>query len=306
MGDQLEVHAPDGRRLDVYTGGPVDGVALLFHNGTPSSGRLYRPFAAAAAKRGLRMVSFSRAGYGGSDRNAGRSVADVIPDTVAVLDRLGAERFYALGWSGGGPHALACAALLRDRLVAAATVGSLAPYGAKGLDWLAGMGDQNVVAFRAAVAGGTSLRAILEAAAPSFATITGDGVASSLATLASNVDRAAMTGEAAGWLAEVFRESVRNGIWGWYDEELALVHPWGFELIDIAVPVSIWQGTQDHFTPYAHGEWLAAHIPTARPHLLVDEGHLSLGVDSFGLILDDLLEQGADRGTNSSASSRAG
>jgi pimeloyl-ACP methyl ester carboxylesterase len=287
--ERFAATTPDGRNLDVYVDGPVQGIPLLFHNGTPSSGQLYGPFVNAAAQRGLRMVSFSRAGYGGSDRDAGRSVVDVIPDTVAVIERLGTDRFYTLGWSGGGPHALACAARLRHRLIAAATVGSLAPYDATGLDWLAGMGEQNVVVFQAATADRVRLLAVLKAAAPSFASITGDEVAKSLATLASDVDRAAISGGAADWLAEVFRESVRNDVWGWYDEELALVRPWGFELDAIAVPVAIWQGTEDHFTPYGHGEWLASHIPAARAHLLPGEGHLSLGVDSFGLILDDLI-----------------
>jgi pimeloyl-ACP methyl ester carboxylesterase len=95
--------------------------------------------------------------------------------------------------------------------------------------------------------------------------------------------------DAAAWLADVFRESVRNGFWGWYDDEIALVTPWGFDLGEIDVPVAVWHGREDRFTPFAHGDWLASHIPGVRPHLLTDHGHLSLGVDSFGLILDDLL-----------------
>lgn len=143
--------APDGRTLDVYVGGPEGALPLLFHNGTPSSGQLYDPFVQAASQRGLRMVSFSRAGYGDSTRNPGRSIAHVIADVAVVLDQLGADRFYTLGWSGGGPHALACAALLPERLIGVATVGCLAPYDAKGLDWMAGMGQENLESFRAAL-----------------------------------------------------------------------------------------------------------------------------------------------------------
>ena len=128
--------------------------------------------------------------------------------------------------------------------------------------------------------------------APAFATVTTDEVLASLGTLVSDVDRAAITGDAASWLTEVFRESVRSGTWGWFDDERAFVRPWGFDVGDIDVPVTVWQGAQDRMTPYAHGEWLAAHIPGARAHLLADHGHLSLGVDSFGVILDDLLEHG--------------
>ena len=287
--DQLETRTPDGRTLDVYVGGPQGAVPLLFHNGTPSSGQLYAPFVEAASQRGLRMVSFSRAGYGNSTRNRGRSIADVMPDAAAVLDQLSAPRFYTLGWSGGGPHALACAALLPARLIGAATVGSLAPHDAEGLDWMAGMGQENIAAFGAALAGGATLGTFLEEVGPSFATVTPGEVATRLGNLASDVDRSAISGAAAAWLADVFRESVRNGIWGWYDDELAFVRPWGFDLADISIPVAIWQGAQDRMTPFAHGEWLASHIPGVRPHLLADHGHLSLGVDSFGGILDDLL-----------------
>ena len=279
----------DGRVLDGYVDGPQPAIPLLFHNGTPSSGQLYAPFVEEAARRGLRMVSFSRAGYGSSTRNPGRSVADVIPDVAAVLDELGEDRFYTVGWSGGGPHALACAALLPTRIIGAAIVGGLAPYEAAGLDWLAGMADENVTGFRAALDGEAAMQSILERIEPAFASITADEVAARLGDLVAAVDRPAITGDAAAWLADVFRESVRVGLWGWHDDQLAFVRPWGLSVGDIPVPVAIWQGLQDRQTPYAHGEWLASHIPGVHPHLLADEGHLSLGVDSFGMILDDLL-----------------
>jgi pimeloyl-ACP methyl ester carboxylesterase len=286
---QIKTGLPDERILDVSIDGPEDAVPLLFHNGTPSSRQLYDPFVEAASQRGLRMVSFSRAGYGNSTRNPGRSVADVVHDVAAILDQLGAHRYYTLGWSGGGPHALACAALLPDRLIGAATVGCLAPYEAKGLNWMAGVGRENVGSFRAALAGDTALRTFLERAASWAANATPDQIAASLGDLVSDADRSAISGESAAWLADVFRESVRNGIWGWYDDEVAFVRPWGFHVRNINVPVAIWQGAQDRTTPFAHGEWLASHIPGVHPHLLPNHGHLSLGVNSFGLLLDDLL-----------------
>jgi pimeloyl-ACP methyl ester carboxylesterase len=289
MAPTFETRTPDGRVLDVYAEGPEGGVPLLFHNGTPSTGLLYTPFVEAASQRGLRMVSFSRAGYGTSTRKPGRSVADVAADASAVLDHLRAPRFYTLGWSGGGPHALACAVLLPERLIACATVGGIAPHDADGLDWTAGMGQENVAGFSAALAGDAAIHGLLEQIGPSFASVTGDAMAARLGNLVSDVDRAAITGQAATWLAEVFRDSVRNGFWGWQDDELAFVKPWAFDLADARAPVAVWQGAQDRFTPFAHGEWLATHVPGAHPHLLADQGHLSLGVDSFGLILDDLL-----------------
>lgn len=286
---RFAAETPDRRVLDVYVDGPERAIPLLFHNGTPSSGRLYAPFVEEAAARGLRMVSFSRAGYGSSTRNPGRSVADVAPDVVAVLDELDQDRFYTLGWSGGAPHALAAAALLPTRLIGAATVGGLAPYEAEGLDWMGGMGDENAAGFRAALEGDAALQSILERIGPAFGSVTADDVAARLGNLVADVDRPAITGKAAAWLAQVFRESVREGLWGWHDDQLAFVRPWGFSVEDLRVPVAIWQGLLDQQTPYAHGEWLASHIPGVHPHLLADEGHLSLGLDSFGLILDDLL-----------------
>src|SRR5688500_1679717 len=172
MGLRFETGTPGGRSLDVYADGPEGALPVLFHNGTPSSGQHYGPFVDAASQRGLRMVSFSRAGYGSSTRDPGRSIAEVTPDVAAVLEELGAERFYTLGWSGGGPHALACAALLPKRVIGAATVGGLAPYDAEGLDWMADMGQENIDAFSAALAGDAALRPLLEGIAPSFATVT--------------------------------------------------------------------------------------------------------------------------------------
>ena len=289
MDHRSKAHTPDGRTLDTFAAGPEDGVPLLFHNGTPSTGQLYRPFVDAAAERGLRMVSFSRAGYGDSTRNPGRSVADVAIDAAAVLDQVGVDRFYTLGWSGGGPHALACAGLLPDRVIGAVVVGSLAPRDARGLDWLSGMADDNVAVFSAALAGGDELQVLLEQIAPAFANVTSDEVTSRLGKLVPEIDRAAISGESATWLAEIFRESVRDGIWGWYDDELAFVRAWGFDVGRIGVPTAVWQGELDRNTPFAHGEWLASAIPGARAHLLADHGHFSLGVESFGRMLDDLL-----------------
>jgi pimeloyl-ACP methyl ester carboxylesterase len=285
------VRTPDGRLLEVYLGGPEGGAPFLFHNGTPGAGLLYAPLVKAASERELRTIGYSRAGYGDSSRNPGRSIADIAADATAILDAVGADRFHTLGWSGGGPHALACAALMPERVIATATIGGVAPYAADGLDWMAGMAQENVDEFGAALAGPTELQASLEAEAQRLGSVTPDQVAASLRGLVSEVDRAAITGEYATWLADVFRESIRNGIWGWFDDDLAFTRPWGFDPGTIRTRVAIWQGAQDRMVPLAHGEWLAAHIPGARAHLHREHGHLSM-VTSFGLILDDLLALG--------------
>jgi len=290
-GQRLTVPAPGGRVLEVLTSGPEDGLALVFHTGTPSGLVGLGPMAGAAADRGLRTVLYARPGYGGSTTQPGRLVADAAADVAAILDRLGIDEFVTAGWSGGGPHALACAALLPVRCLAAATIAGVAPADSPGLDWLAGMGTENVEEFTAALAGEADLTPFLEAAAPTLRDVTGAEVAEGLGGLVSAADKAVITGEFADHLAASFRAALSTGIDGWRDDDLAFSRDWGISLeaLGHATPVAVWQGDQDRMVPSAHGAWLAASIPRARARLRPGEGHLSLAVRGFGEILDDLL-----------------
>jgi pimeloyl-ACP methyl ester carboxylesterase len=287
------VRTADGRDLEVLVAGPEDGLPLVFHMGTPSAAVLMPPLVAAAAAQGLRTIVPSRPGYAGSTARPGRSVADVAGDVAGVLDGLGHDRFVTIGWSGGGPHALACAALLGDRCRAAATLASVAPCDADGLRWVAGMGPENVAEFEAAESGEAALTAYCEQEAKIFSTVTGGEVAAALRGLLSDVDKEALTDSFADVVAESFRRALASGVAGWRDDDLAFVRPWGFELSAIAVPVAVWQGRQDLMVPFAHGRWLADHVPTARPRLYDDEGHVSL-LAQMPRIIDDLLDL-ADR-----------
>ena len=208
-----------------------------------------------------------------------------------MLDRLGATTFVTAGWSGGGPHALAAAALLADRCLAAATIAGVAPY--TGPDWLAGMAAENVAEFGAAIDSEQSLTAYLAADAAELAGVTAAQVAQALGGLASAADRAAVTGEFAEYLAESDRTALSGGIAGWRDDDLAFVRDWGFSLDQVRVPVSIWQGDQDAMVPFRHGEWLACQLPHARAHLLPGEGHLTLVQARIGDILGELVQQAA-------------
>jgi pimeloyl-ACP methyl ester carboxylesterase len=284
------VGLPGGRSLEVSVSGPQQATPLVLHHGTPSERTQYPPFAQAAAARGLRLVTYSRPGYGGSSRQPGRAIADCAADTLAIVEQLGAGRFYTVGWSGGGPHALACAALLSDRVLACATIAGVGPFGVAGLDFLEGMGRENQEEFGAALAGPSELQAYLERQAQVLAGVTGEQVAAALGDLVSPVDVGALTGDFAVYLATSFRQAVSTGVWGWFDDDLAFTRPWGFALKEVGVPVMVWQGGQDRMVPFAHGQWLARQVPGARPRLLPEEGHLSIAVDSFGRILDDLLE----------------
>ena len=276
------VRAPDGRDLEVLLMGDPEGFPLVYIPGTPTAVAPYPDLSAAAAERGLRVVGWSRPGYAGSTRQEGRTVADAAEDVATILDALGHDRFVVLGWSGGGPHAIACAALLPERCGAAASLAGVAPYDLMGEDWFRGMGQDNVDEFRVAIERPHDLWALIEPQAPEIAAMV-DG-------LVDEVDRAALTGEFAEMLAETFRRAVSAGVAGWHDDDLAFARPWGFELADITVPVSVWQGEHDLMVPFGHGQFLAAHVPTAKAHLYPDEGHLSLAAQ-LPRILSDLRER---------------
>lgn len=287
--DLLVVETADGRRLEVLVQGSAESPVLLYHSGTPSGVASFPTLSDEAASRGLRLVSYSRPGYGESTPHPGRSVADGAADSAAIVDALGVEAFVTLGWSGGGPHAMACAAVLPDRCRAGAVLAGVAPYGAEGLDWLHGMGPENVEEFGAALAGEQPLTTYLEAQRTGLQHVTGAEVAEALGGLVPEVDKAALTGELADYLAASFRRAMLRGVDGWRDDDLAFTKPWGFEPAAISVPMTVWQGGQDKMVPFAHGQWLAEALTGARLHLDAQEGHLSL-MRSVGLILDDLLE----------------
>jgi pimeloyl-ACP methyl ester carboxylesterase len=293
MGDDGydEVRLDDGRVLEVLTGGDPEGFPWLFHAGSPSAAVLNRPVDEAARSQGLRMITYSRPGYGGSTPRAfspdGPRMADDVADSVAILDALGVDEFVTLGWSGGGPRALGCAALLPGRCRAAASLAGVAPTSADGLDWFAGMAPENVAEYDAAAAGPDAYAAYLEAEFMPVLQAGPDDITEAMGGLLTPVDKAALDPEFATWMTETFHRAAANGVVGPRDDGLALFAPWGYELSSITVPVAIWQGREDAMVPYAHGEWLAAHVPGAEAHLFDDEGHLSL-VGRMDEVLADL------------------
>jgi pimeloyl-ACP methyl ester carboxylesterase len=277
----------NGRRLDYRVSGPDGGLPLVFHHGTPGAATPFRAIERAAHERGLRLVASSRPGYGSSTRQPGRAVVDVVADTRAVLDALGASRCLVAGWSGGGPHALACAARL-DAAVATLVIAGVAPYGDEGLDFMAGMGQANVIEFSAAVEGEDALRAYLDSTHTHLKEVTVEMIIDGLSSLLPDVDRAVLTDEFGEDMEAAFHEGLRLGIDGQLDDDLAFVAPWGFDLDEISTPVMLWQGSEDLMVPFAHGQWLAAHIPGVSAHLERGEGHLSIGVGAIDAMLDEL------------------
>ena len=286
---QRGISLPDGRRLNVLLSGLENGLPLVLHHGTPGGLAAWPATCAAAKARGMRLIMPARPGYAGSTPRPGRRVADVAGDVAAMLDALDCDAFVTVGWSGGGPHALACSAVLRGRCLATATIAGVAPYRAPGLDWPAGMGPENIKEFGAAASGEASLTAFLDGEAAGLRTVQGAQVAAELGGLLSGPDKAALTGEFAGHLAASMRSACSEGIEGWRDDDLAFVADWGFPLDGVG-PVAVWQGTEDLMVPPAHGTWLATHLPGARARLRRGEGHLTFTASGIGPVLDDLID----------------
>jgi pimeloyl-ACP methyl ester carboxylesterase len=286
-----ELKAPDGRTLVAREVGAPDGPAIVAQHGTPGSGYAGRADVESAEERGLRLITYDRAGYGGSSPDPGRSVAAAAADVGAVLDALGVERFATYGVSGGGPHALACAALLPDRCAAAATVAGIGPADAPDLDFIAGMGEGNIAEYGVAFEGREPLTEYVAADAEGLLSVESEQLVDAMRPHLSDIDAAALTGELAEFLLSKMKAGLAPGIDGWVDDDLAFVEPWGFDLDSIRVPVLVWQGRQDNMVPPEHGVWLKAHVPGAEGDVFPDEGHLTLSVNRIGDVHAWLLDK---------------
>lgn len=255
----------DGRTLHYYVQAPLDGdrLAVFWLHGTPNVGRPPLPLFADAARLGLRWIGYDRPGYGGSTPREGRDVASAAHDIARIADRLGLERFAVVGHSGGGPHALACAALLPERVLAAVSIAGLAPYGAEGLDWFAGMRPSGEAGLRAALAG-RAAKAAYEASATEFDRET-----------FIEADWAALEGPWS-WFDSVVGPALAGGPGGLIDDDVAYVTPWGVDCTRIARPVLLLHGGRDRMVPKAHAEWLARQCPAAELWLQPDDGHISV------------------------------
>lgn len=287
---ELDVTLRDGRTLHVYDDGDPHGYVVVSHHGTPGSGIGYGPDIELARARGLRVIAYDRAGYGSSTPNPGRSVVDIVADIDDVVAELGIERYASVGGSGGCPHSFACGAR-SERCIAAAAIASPTPYPADGLDWLDGMGDQNIEEFGLALDGTDALVPYLERDAAAFREATPEQIKDLMSTLLPPVDAAVLTGDRAKYAKAQFERAVEHGVAGWRDDDIAFTKPWGFELDEIRVPALLWQGVQDKMVPVAHGRWLAERIPGVEAHISEEDGHLSIVVGRLPEILDWLVSR---------------
>ncbi len=270
------ITTPDGRELMLELGGDPAGKLVVAHNGTPNSRHLYGGWVDDAARQGIRLVSYDRPGYGGSTAQPGRTVADCAVDVRAIAAALDAKQLGVWGASGGGPHALACAALLPDMVVGVAALCSIAPYGAEGLDYFTGMGQENEDDIRLFFDNPEAAREKSRQDRLDMLQHSAADISHGMESLLSPVDRAALVDAFAEWLARSTTDGLAPSDEGWWEDGVAHLGPWGFDLGAISVPVQVWHGRHDRFVPFQHGQWLAAHVPNAEAHLSDTDGHITI------------------------------
>ena len=284
---------PDGRQLAYAEWGVPDGYPAILIHGTPGCRLNRHPDPEVIKQAGVRLITFDRAGYGQSDRNPGRRVVDIVPDVRALADTLGLDRFAVVGGSGGGPHTLAVAALLPERVTRAACIVGVAPHEALGEDWTRDMDPMNVKEFGWALEGEERLvpeltredAAMRERVAVDPANVLG------IFDLPES-DRAILSRpDIAHVIRETTHEQNVNGVWGWVDDDLAFVKPWGFDPATIRVPTAVWWGAEDVLVPPHHGEWLAATVPDPVVRVMTGGGH-QLDPDNDFLLLHGWLRDG--------------
>jgi pimeloyl-ACP methyl ester carboxylesterase len=285
------VRTADGRRLSTQSSGDPDGRPVFVLHGTPGSRLGPHPRSAVLHRLGVRLISFDRPGYGGSERLAGRQVADVAEDVLAIADAYGLKKFAVVGRSGGGPHALAVAALLPERTTRAAVLVGIAPHGADGLDWFDGMAHSNVIEFTAAARGYEDIVAHTKAMANAVRANPANLLATLHAELPDSDRRVVADRGIRSMLLETYAEALRTSDYGWVDDALAFCSPWGFDPATVMVPVLLWHGASDVFSPASHARWLADRIPSAA--VVVQAGAAHFG--ALDVLPDILRWLSADR-----------
>jgi pimeloyl-ACP methyl ester carboxylesterase len=269
------VKAADGRRLAVESSGRPDGAPVFLLHGTPGGRNGPQPRGIVLYRLGIRLISYDRPGYGGSDPLTDRTVVDTAADVATIADELAIERFGVVGRSGGAPHALACAAVMTKRVYSAAALASLAPPDAAGLDWWDGMADSNVEAYRDAQDDKDSMVAELAARARRVRSDPESLLGSLRPELVSHDLKVVGDTALRRIIAETYAEALQESAWGWIDDVLALRRSWGFDLSDIKVPVMLWHGGDDVFSPASHTRWLAEQIEDSTLEVQSGAAHFS-------------------------------
>jgi pimeloyl-ACP methyl ester carboxylesterase len=270
------VAAADGRTLTIAEWGDPDGFPVFLLHGTPGSRLDGQGNASAYADVGARAIMYDRPGYGGSDRFRGRRVVDSVADVSAIADSLRIERFAVSGGSWGGPHSLAVAARLPERVTRAACIAGPAPFDIPGFDWFAAMDAVNVEEIGWALEGEDVLHREIERMTAAWLERVNNDPTKAGDVEFSEADRAVMASpEQHEMERRMLNEAFRHGVWGYVDDIFCLIHPWGFDVAEIRVPTRIDYGLTDVLVPPQHGEWLTHNVPNAEPVIDDQGGHFS-------------------------------
>jgi pimeloyl-ACP methyl ester carboxylesterase len=258
---RTDVGLTDGRLLTAYDSGSGGSgqPTVVWHHGSPQTGALLPPLLSATADRGLRLVSYARPSYRGSTPRPGRDVASAADDVAQLADALGIDRFAVMGASGGGPHALACAALLPGRVTGVVTLAGLAPY-TEEFDWYAGMCTEG--GLRSAALGRDARALHAETAEFDLESFTA-------------ADWAALEGE---WtsLGEDAQRAGQAGPDGLIDDDVAFAKLWGFDLGQVETPALLVHGGQDRVVPPSHSDWMLRQLPASELWFRPTAGHISI------------------------------
>ncbi|MCP2328828.1 pimeloyl-ACP methyl ester carboxylesterase [Hamadaea flava] len=267
------VPSPRGGVLSVEVSGAPDGRPVFLMHGTPGSRSGPRPRSIVLYRMGVRLISYDRPGYGDSTRVPGRLVRDAADDVAAIADDLGLATFAVIGRSGGGPHALACAALLPGRVTRTAALVSIAPPDAPGLAWFDGMAKGNTSDYEVADRDiALFTQRLLERAdhVRRDPRILMDALRGELRDSDLRViDDAAFRRH----ITDTYVEAMRYGGHGWVDDALAFRRDWGFELSGVDTEVLLWHGADDSFSPVGHTEWLASQLKQVEVQIQADTAH---------------------------------
>jgi len=281
----------DGRKLTYFDNEVPGSAALLMHHGTPGLGDIWSTWINAASSRGVRAVSYSRAGYLGSDRAEGRTVWSTGTDFEELLAFLAISEFVSIGWSGGGPYALRSTFLSGCK--GAELVAGVAPLEEMGADWYTDTGPEDTPESIAKLT--ESVESAFQSAEEKFVGIEELWSVEAIDTGA----RKRTTYEDFSELYAAFNEilsisllnSLKPTLLGYAEDDHVILKPWGFKIGSVSAPVSIWNGSLDKGVTVNMAQWQHRQIINSTLHIIEDQNHVSPMVELMGDILGSAINK---------------
>jgi pimeloyl-ACP methyl ester carboxylesterase len=274
----------DGRSIEYIDNGVSSKSALILHHGTPTSMTVWGTWLAAAAEKGIRAIACTRPGYAGSDRKVGHRVIDANDDLGEILNQLNIENFVSVGWSGGGPYALASGLL--KRCTGVQLIASVSPYDAEDFDWFQDQTPEMIEEVKISAKSLEDCITFKEGYYTELRDMTAEQFLVEYEKRSSFKAFEAAYREFSKDLSFSMHDALRDSVFGYGDDEYAFLRNWGFETKDIQVPVGIWQGLDDKSVSPHMARWLNANILNPTLELLEDQHHGSIMVEKREEILN--------------------